>query len=270
MKTVIEYFPNFATNGIFDKMTYAPWAQAVSGNTLDSVYFTSHSGAKLASSFVRYYSTNDIAQTAVIALQLYAMFGKQWERLWADYTATYSALSPYKLDETEVRELNNVRSIARDATQHNTGTVTTEVDLKTTEDETSTITHNTKSATTEKSQNYTYGFNSQERAAVGEVEGQSETNNTGTDTTVVDNDGTQKGKTTVTNNLTSEIDDDTSNSLDEDETITREKSGNLGNKTFQEILTQEIELWKWNFFEQVFNDCDKMLTLSVFDPCKTL
>lgn len=41
--------------------------------------------------------------------------------------------------------------------------------------------------------------------------------------------------------------------------------GNIGNLTTQQLLTQEIELWRWNFIQHVLNDVKDFLTLPVYD-----
>lgn len=42
------------------------------------------------------------------------------------------------------------------------------------------------------------------------------------------------------------------------------RSGNIGVTTSQQLLQSEIELWKWQFYIQVFNDIDSVLTLPIY------
>ncbi len=44
--------------------------------------------------------------------------------------------------------------------------------------------------------------------------------------------------------------------------------GNIGVTTSQKMLADEREVWMWNFFDQVFADLDKELTLAFHDPCR--
>lgn len=106
----------------------------------------------------------------------------------------------------------------------------------------------------------------------------------GTDTTTTQNttttkeDGTSKSDTvdhstgtTDTISKTARSDneaEDTSDSSTGSEDILRNRSGNIGQNTYQELLQQEFELWKWNFFFRVFEDVDKFLVLSVYSSCK--
>ena len=40
--------------------------------------------------------------------------------------------------------------------------------------------------------------------------------------------------------------------------------GNIGNITTQQMLNQEIELWKWNFINQVLEDVKQLTTLQIY------
>ena len=55
---------------------------------------------------------------------------------------------------------------------------------------------------------------------------------------------------------------------EETETLTR--SGNIGVTTTQQMLTSERDLWKWNFFDQIFADLDRELALMFHDPCRVV
>lgn len=90
--------------------------------------------------------------------------------------------------------------------------------------------------------------------------------NSGTDVTTTKDDSTV---TDVTKNVRADTtaEDTTDNDIFS-ETISRTRTGNVGQNSYQELLKQEFELWKWNFFWSVFEDCDKFLCLSVFDTCQ--
>lgn len=51
------------------------------------------------------------------------------------------------------------------------------------------------------------------------------------------------------------------------EDIQRTRKGNVGQNSYQELLRQEFELWRWNFFTRVFEDVDTFLVLSVYSSC---
>lgn len=74
---------------------------------------------------------------------------------------------------------------------------------------------------------------------------------------------TDSGVTKVTDNNTT---DNTDNSfLNENEHHRR--YGNIGVTTSQQMIQQERDVWKWNFFRQVFEDIDSVLTIPFYDPC---
>lgn len=53
---------------------------------------------------------------------------------------------------------------------------------------------------------------------------------------------------------------------DIERTHTLQRSGNIGVTTSQQMIESEINLWKWNFFEnEVFPALDKILTLRIYD-----
>lgn len=102
----------------------------------------------------------------------------------------------------------------------------------------------------------------------GSTSGSSTDNTTLTRNTT--NEGTASGTDTVnssgkTSSTGSEnVMDDLSENEKENEEIITSRRGNIGVTTSQQMLEQDINLWKWNFYEQVFMDCDRVLTLSVF------
>ena len=40
--------------------------------------------------------------------------------------------------------------------------------------------------------------------------------------------------------------------------------GNIGNLTPQQLITQEIELWRWNFIDEVMSDVKSMITIPIY------
>lgn len=55
---------------------------------------------------------------------------------------------------------------------------------------------------------------------------------------------------------------DSTEVTDEDRTLTR--TGNIGVTTTQQMIQQELDLWKWNFMTDIFIDVASLLTLSVY------
>lgn len=109
-----------------------------------------------------------------------------------------------------------------------------------------------------------YGFNSDD--SVGTDTNTSEllsdvtTDKDGTITTTDSgtNGGTSRNTGTVTNTGTQS---DSGTYGRERETT---QTGNIGNLSTQKLLTEEIELWQWNFAEQMVTDVMRLLTLSIY------
>lgn len=43
-----------------------------------------------------------------------------------------------------------------------------------------------------------------------------------------------------------------------------ERSGNIGNRSSQELIKEERGLWVWNLYNQIFSDIDKILTKGIY------
>lgn len=111
-----------------------------------------------------------------------------------------------------------------DTTSTDTGTVATD--------------NNTESSSNQTNANSVYGFNSAEGV--------------GSDTQTGSGKTTVAGTETEMRNLGS--------------TAKRElkRSGNIGVTTSQQMIESERQLWEWYFYDIVFADIDKMLTLQIY------
>lgn len=70
--------------------------------------------------------------------------------------------------------------------------------------------------------------------------------------------------TTTYNNFTTQTQNGHVIDNDDDERNHLTRSGNIGVTTTQQMLESDIELWRWNFFYEVFNDIDKVFTISTY------
>ena len=287
-------FPKWAEGeGIFSEMTEMPWSEEVDGVTLDIEYFGNRSGLKFCSPLVYNFLDKDGAVTtdgrAAIARVLKSRFFKPWKRLWDTYTAEYDPLENYQMQEDETRNLKGVNAFTDDTTGSETLSNTDETNGTDTITRTGTVDSirteqsndggTTEGSETLKTQNQRNGFNS---IAPVDTSNVGTTNNTTGETTA-----THSGNSTdkVTNDLqdknvrsdtvTSNGSRDTTKNLShsgnssEDEIITRKTHGFNGHLyTYQRLLSQERELWMWDYFEKVFQDVDRVLSLAIFDPCR--
>lgn len=262
-----DYFPAFISTGaIFSKMQGMPWDEYIDGETLDLVYFGSHSGIKFPAALVKLLSTDGVADSQKLADVLSKLYQKNWNRLWDAYVSEYSPITNYKIDEKVIRNLEASDTGLVETNQstesegENSGTRNDVVD------ETNATQHGHVISGTNDAARSEYGFNTTGGAPipVASENGTNSTTNSGTDTVSRDADNTSTNSGQYSDSTSGSQTEEEERSRSEDEITTMERSGNIGYQSYQNLLRQEIELWKWNFFEQVFEDCDSVLCLKVF------
>lgn len=267
---LISYFPQYVDAGaIFTQMVTlgAPWNSEV-GKEMDDAYLTMYSGVKTPSKFTVLHSVDGVASVQSIAKLLWSMYGNSWKRLWDGYTIRYSPIDNYNVQETMQRTQSNDRDINKttDTNSSVNGTAKDTTDMS--ESVNGSIQHGHVVQKTENDTKSVYGFDSQ-NAVPSEVTSATGTDtNSGTDTQTNTTATTGTVDTTTSNTTVGKITDVTSDTDNETENLQRTKTGNVGQNSYQELLRQEFDLWRWNFFTQVFEDCDKYLVLSVYDPCQ--
>ena len=267
---LISYFPQYLDAGaIFTQMVTlgAPWSSEV-GKEMDDAYLSMYSGVKTPSKFTVLHSVNGVASVQSIAKLLWSMCGQSWKRLWDGYNIKYSPIDNYNVQETMARTQNNDRGINRttDTNSSVNGTAKDTTDMN--ESVNGSINHGHVVQKTGNDTASVYGFNSQEPVPSDVTSAIGTDTNSGTDTQTNTTDTTGTVDTVTTNTTVGKITDVTTDTDDETENLQRTKTGNVGQNSYQELLRQEFDLWRWNFFTQVFEDCDKYLVLSVYDPCQ--
>lgn len=235
---------------------------ADTGKLMNELYFRSRSGNKYAIPLVeRLPQQRAATATGMIGLA----FGENWKRLYATLKPPdYDPLTNYKMQETAEVEESSTRT--PDLTKGDTGTVqTTGQDKRTpnlTRNGTGTVTD--EGSGTNKNQNGIWGFNSSESVSSDMSDGRVTNNNTttrdltdtetGTDTT--DRTNTDTYNRSYTETGTDKTAGKSSRKLT--------RTGNIGTNTFQNLINQERDLWKWNFYEKVFQDVDSVLTIPIY------
>lgn len=148
----------------------------------------------------------------------------------------------------------------KNTSSNNKSTQTGTGDRARTDDLTSTETKNLSTNVKGTDEDQMQGFNSTSYQNKDKSLDDHTTLETGTDTTV--NTGTQK--TVETRNFTNT--NDGTEKTDDTYKRVRDvlRTGNIGNITTQSMITQEIELWRWNFMKEVLNDTKIILTLPLY------
>lgn len=272
----------------------APWTEE-QGLSADISYLQMWSGDKPTTRFTRRNSVNGQLNVPEVAAILWDIFGNSWTRLWEASLAKYVPINNYSILETTARTENTDRDITRNIDR--TGTLDTTKDSTTKVDSVGNSTINYGRVldsegtseteyghivdTTAQTDDFAYAFNSPQSAPTTVSKDTNTQTNSGKDTTntigketssgsdSTDTTGTENGtaKDTINQSTTDKSTDTTTDTTGQQEDITRNREGNIGQNTFQSLLAEEFELWKWNFWKQVFSDLDSFLVLAYFDPC---
>lgn len=233
-------------------------------------YYYRHSGSKIVSSLVYHFldDTGKLNNDGCYSLARIIVNDckPNWDKIYKALTIDYSPIENY--DSTE--ESTDSRSHTSDhrgtdGTTH-TGTDTTSQSGEDSTTDGGTIgTTNTIKDGTEKTINGIAGFNTQDDFS-------KDSSSTKTVNQTVQNDekrnltGSTKYGKTETNTLDT-TDNTTYNSTikeSDSESHSLHRHGNIGVTTSQQMIESEIVLRQKNFFDIVFSDIDRLLTLSIY------
>lgn len=285
-------------NGLFAAMENStrytvPWEK---GQPLDTMYVMQHSGEKISSPLLRNLADNIPALADTILM----MYNDNWTKVYNAWNTEYEPLENYRMIETEHSDnTDNTTTNGTNKTDYgriedNTNTTAygkTETGNGTTTyggtENTSTVTEygKTTDRTTDnhaEQTNAVWGFNSDTSVNSdnqnGTNGGTEHTADSGKDTTTTDvthggsdtqnntvtTGGTDKltGKTTLSGNDTVTENSTSNGTSTNDRNLTR--SGNIGITTSQQMLESELQLRQWNFFNSVFADVDKIISLKIY------
>lgn len=234
LKMITRLDEVIGTNLIFDTImeSYSlPWSEdeSISAALLDFEYINNYSGRKIISPAVSKSLGSDGIITETNFEKLcdiaYMMFNKKWARNWAVLTAEYNPIENYSMVEDS--------KLTRDNKETHSGT------------DSSVTTGSVADSATSSSEDEVSAFNSstyQDAAKTTGTGGNTRTYNNLTDANthghIIDNDDDER------NHLT--------------------RSGNIGVTTSQQMIQSDIDLWKWNFFYEIFNDIDNIFTISTY------
>lgn len=219
--------PEGTYTGFLAAMSDAPWAEETNLSDLDDMYVLQHSGEKYVVPMMNALLTDGkLTQDAInkAAAYAYAIYGINWARLWEVLQAEYNPIENYNMTEEKTETPSGKET---EKTSH-TGSDKTET--------TGLAADNTTS-------NSVYGFNSS-----GPVPA-----------------STTETKTGLTVERTPGVTDTVEKSFTNRQNHTLlTRSGNIGVTTNQQMQLSSVELWKWNFWLQVFEDLDSVFCLDCY------
>lgn len=238
------------TNEIFKTLMEdytLPWSEdeTINAASLDFEYIGNYSGRKIISPAVSNNIGDDGKITAAGFEKLvdvcFMMFSKKWARNWTILTMEYNPIENYSMTEhTELVRDNNETHSGKDSTTQ-TGSVA----------DAHSGTISDSATNSETGQVSAFNSNSFQDAT--------KTSGTGGNTRTHNNTDT-----TTYNNLKAETSFGHAIEHDDEETTDHHRTGNIGTTTSQQMAESDLQLWRWNFFYEVFADIDKVFTISTY------
>lgn len=243
-------------NGIFAHMDYDfVWATK---EQLDVLFFTDYSQKRVAPLVMNYVEDGEITDEKMSELSsiILAYYKYSWDKMKELMDIEYDPIHNFSDDLVEKIKGTDDKTVSNNDTMKQTGDgIRTRTD-NLTSTETKDLTETVNGTVEDRFA----GLNSTSYVNKDHESEQQTTKDTGTDTTV--NTGTQATKEERNFNTTSDGKEVTDDSYTRDREVNRK--GNIGNITTQQMLTQEIELWKWNFIRQVLENVRDLTTLAVY------
>lgn len=244
MKTYRETYPNSLSDGsglitAISNTVLCPWN---SNQPDDPFYLSLERAYNVRSGFKTLIPSFEILPENVRASMILDFYLQKWEKLFSDYTREYNPLDGYTLTETGHRERDIDTSHTTDYGRTNGRT------------ETDTGTVGNVGSDNMNTSNSVYGFNSTTGVP----------SNTGNETTT--SSGTETRDLIRTTNDEAGGQDTRTGTDKEVEEYSYTKTGNIGYTSPPDLMRRDLELWSEfsSFFEIVFSDIDRMITISVY------
>lgn len=274
-------FSDYLNNGIFAALEdlSAPWSEDQTALPLDILYIENHSGDKIISPMVRKRLNSDNVLTneniSTLAGVLLAYYGQKWMKLWDVLLIEYNPLSNYDMVESGSNTNIKTGSLDRSGaiTKSGSESVSDELTYSGKESNKRSGSVEDSGAAADNSENSSsgiYGYNSQSAVPADTQQSSAAHKNTQTFNNVTDERSftnrtdSRDIVTTYTNRADTDSRKDTYNNITDAATHSLTRKGNIGVTTSQQMLESEIEVRKWLYFENVMQDIDKLLTLSIY------
>ena len=270
------------STGIFTQLQSldVPWQDDNISTLLNMQYHINRSGKKIVAPLIESYTNNtaelNTSQKAEVANVAFTIYGDKWSKLYTLMQLEYNPISNYDMTETEEIEGTRSEDTTRTGSDTTTGTGTDTFTHTGTEAvaHTGTIgvsgTESNDASSGGSASSKVYGFNSSTGVNDGSTENETQVNSsiTRSETTTHNDTDTKTNNLTdtETRNTTDTVTHNTTDSMDGESATSRTltRSGNIGVTTSQQMIQSSIELYQWNFFEQVFKDLDTILTISTY------
>lgn len=275
-------------NGIFSYIDYVfPEELGITNAALDVIFLTNWGLRTVAPVVLELHQEGEQlvpAELTQLSQLILVMYKSKWDRLVEVAQAEYDPIHNYS-DEYHEKVTENIsgeRTRTPDISVANNESVATDITITdggsermvTSSEEDRLRTDDLSESIQRSGEHGLYGFNSGSAVGADTDASNSTRTNTGTVTT-----GTEgSSESTRYGGLTHTTDDDrvttgtkrTTGTESEESASDRSRTrdfthlGNIGNLTTQQLLTQEIELWRWKLIDVVLNDVKDFLTLPLY------
>lgn len=284
MKKIRNMFP--LTDGLFDKMNYQfPSVFSITNAEMDFLFVTNYGMRSIAPVVAVAYEDSESGYVDTLASLILHMYKPKWDRLASLVTIEYDPIHNFSDDyHEEINEgITGGETVTYNTTDTNQNTTDNDTvvtdggsERRTHSDQNSkTRTDNLSEAVAREGENNIFGFNSVDAVGADTDASNTTRTNTGTQATA----GTDSGESTVYGGLTHTTDgtvtengskrktgtEGTERSSDRERVREFTRIGNIGNITTQQLVNEEIKLWRWNFIQEVLNDVKDFLTIPVYD-----
>lgn len=270
--TMIELYCSYPTRGgIFSFMNLPAWQEwDIDNKMADRLYFTKHGLRRPAYCLEQYNELGylDEKTRKFFSELLEFEFKLKWKKLFDTMKFEYDPISNYDMQEIEDISGSNEGSHNHHSDITNTldSNSNSGYTLKRSGEDISEIENSRKLNTTKMDKDGVFGWDSSE------VSQKSLTDSESNDDETIHSVTTNKPDLTDTNSANNKI-NSTDSTLSNSDTTTRgehdshrvlTRKGNIGVTLAQRMVEAERDLWLWNYFDIIFNDVNKVLTLSVY------
>jgi hypothetical protein len=251
------------TTGFFKFMTFD--FEFMTKEQLDFFFYFNYGDKNPAPSVTKTVSEiPTVTELTYLAKMVESLYSVKWDKLKALSKLQYDPIHNYKDELVETIKDVGTGGNTTGGTFTDKGTDTIAKDATRTDNLTSENILSSDTTTTSNKTDGVYGFNSSELSDTDKVISSDTEHEASNDK--ITNTGTQKNVSTDTNTVDKTK---TSNVTVEshsgnDRTRNSVHSGNIGNLTTQQLMNQEIELWKWNFIQTVLDDTKDFLTIPIY------
>lgn len=245
-----------ASNSIFTHMNYD--FEIIDSSQLDLLFVLNY-GERSVSPLLNYYirdGTLPLDSLDEVASTILAFYNKKWDKLKDVLKLKYDVIHNFSDELVEKIDSENTSTFDKNSTSEDTEeTTNTRTDDLTTSESRETSNSQSKEDTAQIQAFNSTSYQNKDK----ETLTSSSTDNT---TSSIKNTGTQANSENKSITTSNENHEESSDKFSNTRTTTR--IGNIGNITTQQMLNQEIELWKWNFIKQVLDDVKELCTLSIY------